>query len=224
MAKIKNKDKIYDVVKYVPFVITLVVVILSILLFRNTTFGDVVNFTPDNLWLAALVIFAMFAVKSLSIVIPLTIMFIASGIIFPFPVALIVSFIGLVICFTPTYFVGRVSGAGLVKKLTKKFPKIEKLHNLGVSNNIFTSFLTRAVVFVPGDVVSMLLGAIGIKYVPYIIGSAIGVMPELVFQVAIGYYLDQEISLKMIIMLIVMIVASFLISFIINKLLKKRFH
>lgn len=208
--------------KYLPFLMTLSVIVVAVIFFRNWTFDDIVGFTPDNLYAAAAALLGLFAVKSMSVVIPLTILFVAAGIIFTLPVALIVCIAGVGVCFTLPYAVGRISGSELIDKLVEKLPAAKKLRDIGVSNQLFTAYVTRAVVFVPGDLVSMMLGAAKLPYPSYIAGSILGVIPELVFQVAIGHYVGEDVSSKMIIILIVLIAASFAVSFTINKLVKKK--
>lgn len=208
--------------RYIPLAITVIVIIVAVIFFRKWQFEDIVDFTPENLFLSALVIIAMFAVKSLSVVIPLTIMFVASGVIFSLPGAIIVCLVGVAVCFSIPYAVGRISGSELVDMLAGKNPLVKKVVDMGVSNDLFAAYVTRAVVFVPGDVVSILLGAMKLRYVPYVIGSLLGVLPELVFQIAIGHYIGMGVSSEMIAALVILIVLSFAVSFVINKLVKRK--
>lgn len=219
----KSKRKNWQLIlKITPLFITLSVIIVSVVMFRKWTFDDIVSFTPKNFFLSLLAFMGLYALKSLSVVIPLTIFFVAAGIIYNLPAAITVSVIGLCVSFTLPYLIGKFSGSGLIDALRKKYPKINKLKVISDNNNFFASYVTRAVVFVPGDVVSIILGAAKIRFVPYLFGSIMGVLPEMIFQVMIGHYIGEEVCAKMIISLVVMILLSFVISYLINQKQKSK--
>lgn len=186
------------------------------------TFHDILHFTPDNLFLAAIVIFVLYAVKSVSIVFPLTAIFISTGILFPIPIALLVTIIGLFICITIPYFIGRFSGKDLINTLTEKYPKIQKIQTFGISNELMTSYILRAIAAVPGDAISMLLGAMGIHYPSYVLGSMLGLIPLAVIQVLLGAYLDQPLSAPFIILFFLLLIGSLFSSFFFNRLVKRK--
>lgn len=218
----KSHDKIGKIIRIIPAVVSVVVIVFAFFLFRNTTFEDIVNFTPKNVFLSVAVMLALYAVKSISVVIPLTVFFVAGGVMYGMAGGIFVSILGLSVSFTLPYLIGRFSGAYLVGILEEKYPKIKKITEISNNNNFFVAYITRAVVFVPGDVVSTIHGATKMKYVPYLLGSILGVVPEMVFQVMIGHYIGEPVSAKMIISLVVMIVVSAVFSFIINRCINSK--
>ena len=46
----------------------------------------------------------------------------------------------------------------------------------------------------PGDLVSILLGAMGVEYRGYLIGSLLGLLPGMLIQTALGGYADRPAS------------------------------
>ncbi len=221
MKKKNTADIVISAIRYIPPVISICFVVAFLFFFRDFSYEDIVSFTPDNILLSILVIFAMFAVKSLSIVVPLTIMFVASGVMYPLWLAIPINLAGLTIALTIPYFIGRLSGTELIEKLVEKYPKAKQIREIGQKNDIFISFFARAIAVTPCDVVSMLLGASGIRYPQFLLGSHLGLLPGLILQTLIGASLDGKITAPMIILFIVMMIACGIVSYTANKKQKK---
>lgn len=215
-----RKDKLFRLVKYAPFVLTVIIVISCVVFVINHDFEEILQYTPDDLILAAVVLWGFYGLKSMSVVFPLTALFIAAGHIYPFCIAMLVNIVGLCVSFTIPYLVGRVSGSELVESLAQKYPKARKMIDYGHNNNLFASYISRAVVVVPGDVVSMLHGALEMPYRPYLLGSLFGVFPEMAVQTYIGGQLDQ-LTFKSVLVMIGLILVTLAISFALNKKVSK---
>ena len=99
-------------------------------------------------------------------------------------------------CFTVPYLVGRISGGDIMRVIEMKYPKALKALNYGHDNNLFASYISRAVVVVPGDLVSMIHGALRMPYRPYLLGSIMGVIPEMLARFIMEHSLtfDNKIS------------------------------
>ena len=216
----KNSSNHKKAVKLIPLAITFVLIILCAVFLSGHDFHDIINYTPDNLFLASFVIILMYGVKSLSVVFPLTAFFVATGIMYTFPVAVLVNLCGLTVCFTTPYFLGKLSGSELIETLSESHPKVHKIVDYSHHNNLFASYISRAVVVVPGDVVSMVHGALGTPYKPYIIGSLMGVLPEMLVQTYVGDRLNS-LTLNTVIVLIALILLTLLFSVILNKKVNK---
>ncbi len=168
------------------------------------------------MWLAAFVILGFYGLKSLSVVFPLAAIFVCVGAIYPFWVGILLNVIGLSVCFTVPYLVGRISGGDIMRVIEMKYPKARKLVNYGHDNNLFASYISRAVVVVPGDLVSMIHGALRMPYRPYLLGSIMGVMPEMLVQTYIGAQL-KHLTIKSVLVMIALIAATLAFSLILNK-------
>ena len=107
-------------------------------------------------------------------------------------------------------------------RLTERYPKIKKLEQFGISNELMTSYVLRAVAAVPGDVISMLLGAMGIRYPVYVLGSMLGLLPLAVLQILLGVYLDQPLSPQFIILFVIMLLISLGSTLLFNRMSKKK--
>lgn len=152
---------------------------------REITVQTVLNYTPENPVAAAFVILLLYALKSMSFVFPVVVLQIAAGHLFQMPAALLINFLGRVITLSIPYWVGRYSGADLVQRLRAKYPKLEESCSRQGRSPLFLSFLLRTLCFLPGDAVSMYLGATGIPFRYYltggVLGTALGVVLATVF-------------------------------------------
>ena len=137
----------------------------------------IARYTPKNPWPAAIVMLALFALKSLSIVIYSGLLYAANGILFPLPVAIVLNLIGTVIMVSLPYLIGRRTGASAVDEIRAKYPKAEAIHNLRAKNDFLFSFLVR-MARLPSDVASLYMGAVHVEYKKYLLGSLLGMLPH----------------------------------------------
>lgn len=222
MNKSKGQKIFSVLLKILPFLIIGILVICNWDWLSSLTFQEVVNYTPENLLLAALALIGLYALKSLTVVFPLVALYMAAGVLFPFWQALLVNVLGLCVCATIPYCIGRFSGSGLIQWLNRKFPKIDKLNHLQINNTLFSAYLLRVVSILPGDVVSMYFGASRSRYLPYLAGSILGLSPIMVIQTLMGENLDDPFSLKFFLLLAAMVVVSLFSSRMFNRRLKKQ--
>lgn len=224
MKKDRFADSIMKLMKFIPPIISavLIVVTLMYLSANGIDYQKLVVYAPKNTFLAVAVILLMYAFKSLSVVFPLTALFVATGIIFPLWLAMPLNIVGLTISFTIPYLLGRFSGKELIVKIVGKYPKAKKLYELEQSNDIFISFLTRAMAVVPGDIVSMLLGASDVKYPNYLLGSQLGLLPGMILQTLIGAFLGEDIKPWMIVLFAAMMIVCGAVSIVANRMQKMK--
>ena len=220
ITNIDVKEKGVKFLKYIPFVLSVLIIIFCVVFVVRNDFDDILSYTPENLWLAAAVFWGFYGLKSMSVVFPLTALFISVGHLYPFWAAMLVNIVGLCVSFTIPYLVGRISGSGIVDTVSRKYPKARKIINYGHDNNLFASYISRAVVVVPGDIVSILHGALKMPYRPYLIGSLFGVFPEMAVQTYIGGQLNQ-LTLKSVLVMIGLILLTLAVSIALNKKVSK---
>lgn len=142
--------------------------------------NQVVKYTPDSLPVAFVFMMLLFALKSVSIFIYCGILYVACGIIFPFPLSVIANLAGTVVMVSLPYLLGKRAGREVVHHITEKHPKAAALQQMREENEFFFSFITHAVSFLPCDVLSLYMGAVGISYPPYLVGCILGLLPSIV--------------------------------------------
>ena len=169
------------------FAILWVAIIIGCILNRDKlTVEGILNFTPKNLWLAALVILLMFAIKSISMVLYSGIFYVADGILFPLPVAILVNILGTVIMLTIPYGIGKSMGASAVDHIKEKYPKAGQISAFRTGNDFFFAALIRIIGIVPCDIASLYMGAIQVNYLKYLPGSILGLLPAIILYPIMG--------------------------------------
>ena len=158
------------------FAIGIIIVILIVVM-RNTEGGisvkTVLKYTPENTCLTMAVLFLFFALKSLTVILPLSALYLASGILFSPFMALFVSTCGLAITLTIPYLIGYFSGKKVVQSIQERYPKAQKIMEYQRENTFFACFITRIVGVLPGDIVSLYFGACNTRYDIYFIAGSL---------------------------------------------------
>jgi len=180
--------------KYLPFVICALFVILFLVFGRDVTPEMLLHYTPENPFLAAVVLIGMYGLKSLSVFLPLIVLEVAGGYLFDSWVALLVTCIGECVCLTLPYWIGRLSGMELVEYFSRKYPKFAEITRLEQRNSSFLCFFLRVISCLPGDIVSMHLGASGVPFLSYLLFSLLGTMPGAICAVLLGMNITDPTS------------------------------
>lgn len=127
----------------IPAVAIGIIIVILIVVMRNTegaiSVKTVLKYTPENTCLAMAVLFLFFALKSLTVILPLSALYLASGILFSPFMALFVSTCGLAITLTIPYLIGYFSGKKVVQSIQERYPKTQK--NYGISKGKYFFFL-----------------------------------------------------------------------------------
>lgn len=179
-----------------------VIVILCLINKDRITVDNIVAYTPDNMFLAIIVMLALFAVKSVSIFIYCGLLYAASGILFPIPIAIAVNIVGSIIMATIPFWIGRKAGVSLVDDLLQKHPKLQFLKAIPIQNPFFMSFFVRIIGILPSDILGLYFGATGIQYKNYITGALLGMLPQTVTFCLMGTSINDVTSPEFMISLI----------------------
>lgn len=195
------KGKITAVIKRIvqlaPLVMVAVCALLYLKFFRGVTIEHILEFTPENLWLAALVMLGLFALKSLSVFFPMLILIAASGSIFPsFLSAVLVNCAGVAVMILVPYAIGRFAEREFVEGLVNKHKNAAKLRELKSDNELFIAYFLRVINVLPCDLVSMFLGSAGFGLWKYMLGSFLGILPGIITTTLMGANADNPTSPK----------------------------
>jgi len=181
-----QKNRKITFLKSLPLIVCIIFVILFLVSGRDITVQTVLNYTPESPFAAAVVILLLYALKSVSFVFPIVVLQIAAGHLFPTPAALLINFSGRAITLSIPYWVGRFSGSDLIDNLQEKYPKLKQICDKQGQNSIFISFLLRTFCFLPGDAVSLYLGATKIPFPCYLTGGILGTTLGVVLATILG--------------------------------------
>ncbi len=189
-----NEKQIKNVRNAVAVIFWLIIILLCLIYRDEITVDSIVAFTPNNTFVAVLVMLALFVVKSVSIFIYCGLLYAASGILFPLPLAILVNILGSVIMATIPFMIGHNAGTGLVSRLIEKHPKLKFMKDVPNQNEFFMSFFVRIIGILPSDIIGMYLGASGIRYNRYIAGTILGMLPATVTFCIMGMRINDVTS------------------------------
>ena len=168
-------------------------IVLYALLHRDEiTLETVLNYTPDKPFLASLVMLGLFALKSISLVIYSGLLYAASGIVFPLPLAILVNILGTIVMVAVHYVPAHRIGAARAGELYEKYPRLKSIKEFRGENDLAFAVLLRAVKVVNFDVGSMYMGAAGFHILPCLIGSVLGMFSEIVLFPIMGMSLGDK--------------------------------
>ena len=152
------------------------IIVLLFLHKKDFTVEEILNFTPSNPLLAALTMLSLFALKSISIVLYGGILYAVDGILFPLPVAILLNLLGTAVMVTIPYLIGKKAGSSSVEHIVEKYPKADRLRDFRKQNDFVFVLIIRFIGFLPSDIVSLYMGAIGVNYPRYLLACLLGLL------------------------------------------------
>lgn len=192
--KNKAKSTLISILRILPLLLCLAAMILYFIFGEKVTVDELLNFAPNNMFLAILFLIALYAFKSLAVFFPLIILNILGGFMFSAPVALLVNTVGITVDLIIPYFIGKASGQEKANSILNKHPKLKKIVDRQHKNSFFLSFLLRSISVLPGDAISMFSGASGMPFGKYLFGSVLGVLPGMVLATIMGASITNPTS------------------------------
>lgn len=173
----RKTNKVVRLFRILLFVLWGAIIVCCIVFRERISVERILNAAPQNPWAAATVMLAFFALKSLSIVIYSGMLYAVNGILFALPAAIVLNICGTAIMITIPYCIGKKIGTPAVNYVKEKYPKAERIQELRTQNDGLFSFIIRVLGILPCDIVSLYMGAIGVKYGPYLCGGLLGMLP-----------------------------------------------
>ena len=177
--------------KFIPVMAILAIAVILVLIVKISgeplSVDTIVKYTPKNVVLAVIMLLLLFGLKSLTIVLPLSISPVA---------AVFISTVGLSVSITIPYCLGKCSGKQITEEIFQKYPKAKKLSEYQKQNTFFTCFITRIVGFLPGDIVSLYFGACDVNYLIYLVAGISGSLLSIVTTTLLGEKLNNPFSIE----------------------------
>lgn len=150
---------------------------------RFLTGEAIAAWTPRQAGLAAMALLGLYAAKGLTAALPLTALEAAGGLLFPLPAALAVGLCGVTAAQAGPYLLGRRRREDL-SALTERHPVLKTLE-MGKTPGRRV-FLLRLAGVLPGDLVSLYLGAAGTPWRDYFLAGALGSFPRVLSATVLG--------------------------------------
>lgn len=180
--------------KIIPACVMAAVVIWAAVNRKHLTMAYILSYTPLRPLLAVLVLWLMFAIKSMSVFFPIYVLYAASGVLFPTPWAIVVNCVGTAIALAVPYWVGYATGSDLVDRLCARCHALEHLKHMPPRRDFTTALLVRVIGVLPCDLVSLFFGATRMRFLPSVLGGTLGLLPWLVAVTLLGGILHMPDS------------------------------
>lgn len=163
---------------------------------------NIFDFTPTNLWIAALFFLVMYAMKPITLIIPLWALQVSCAMFFSPTEALIINTVGVALSLVIAYFLGFYLGKNRVQDMYEKLKKKKSMDDLTEDSQFFYVFIIRIIGIISMDVTGMVMGSMKINFIKYFIASMLGLMPAVVIGTFIGTSLSDPTSPSFIVSLI----------------------
>lgn len=217
----KSKRLSINILKIIPLFTLIAFAVLFINLSDEITVENILHYTPKNVPLAAFTLIIMYGVKSLTVFFPIIILMLVSGAIFNTFTAILINIIGMVVCISIPYFIGRFSGSKTADKIILRNAKLKMLADYQQKNKFFFSYFVRVIGCLPCDIISLYMGTIKIPYLTYITGSILGFLPGIIATTIIGENITNPKSLEFILSCVFTLILS-VSSLVVHLLIKKK--
>ncbi len=140
----------------------------------------------------AMGIIAFSVVKSFALVFPPAVVMSICGYLMPnFIVGVTVNIISVFLSLSIPYFLGKFTGAGMVDTLKGKFKAVKKIDDFAGANEAQMTFVIKLSGLLPGDLSSLLFGAMNVTYKNYMIGANLGNLPLILVYTGFGVALKN---------------------------------
>ncbi len=164
----------------------LVIVIIYALHIPKLTLKDLLDFTPESPVLAALALLGIYCLKVIIMFIPLVMLYVVAGIIFPPGWAIVITYFCLTVEMTLGFFIGRRLGSKRVLTIINKSDRAKKIMEFGCNNSLLSCLIIRLIPGPPVDLTNMFIGTTDVKYPQFIVGTLLGLTPNMIPLVLMG--------------------------------------
>lgn len=185
---------------------------------------NIVNLVSSNPIIAVFEFVVLYLLKGISMVFPSAILNIAAGMVFEFPFSALVSGLGIFVEYIALYVVGRFLGKDIVEEFKQKYLIVNKIDSIQNHNSFFTSFIIRIMGVVSYDMASIYLGASGVEFGGFIMGSMCGAALNIIIDVLVGKYIFNPLSWQLWVVVIIrgaVIAMAILVKIYVSKKINK---
>ena len=155
----------------------------------------IISLAQISLWMTALVFIGIYILKPLVMFIPLPVLYVAAGIVFPTWIALVITFCGIALALISGYYSGKLIGAQKVGDYLAKNVKVNQFLN-GRDNRFLSFCFIYRVLPLPFDLFNVMCGAAKVPFWKYLIASVLGLSFAVVLNTVAGIHITTPFSPK----------------------------
>lgn len=164
----------------------------------------------------------LFAFKSFVPIIPFSVLFIASGMVFSEITAIAINILGFAVLCTIKFLWGKKKGGGGAHKLANRSRTVYKFMDFGGDGNKWMLALMRFVPFFPTNTVSRAYGGTEMELTQYLVYSMLGFLPRLVLWSVIGFNIFDPFTVKFMAPIIILLIISGISLLLVNVLSERK--
>ncbi len=161
-----------------------------------------------NKWLLLIVIILLYFVRTAFPVYPISILCVATAMVFNTPSAFVINIAGETLLLSVKYYMGKHQGGGGLHKLIRKSSVAKKIIESEGQGNSWVLAVCRILPGISINVVSQLYGAMDFPYGKYLLISLLAYLPKTASYIIIGRNVYNPFSLKLSIPLLILSVVS----------------
>lgn len=206
-----------------------VIVALSIFVIAATKYDELKNIDvraivegSSSLIIAVGAIWCVYLIKSVLFILPASLIYISVGMAFSTPKAIFISFVGILLEVSVTYYLGRFLGGEQVNKLLMKNKAGKKLLEKKLNNSFVPLFSIRVLPVFPIDFVSLFLGASKCGILVYLSTALLGIMPRVILFTILGDGIYDYIPIHLIIKIIIYCIPVGVVIYLIRYFIKTK--
>ncbi len=211
----KDYSKLIKILQYCTGVLILFLMVACIVLVKKYNISlknvsEISEMLTGGPLTLAFIIIGFSVVKSFALVFPPAVVFAVCGYIMPsFPIAVLVNVISVFVSMSVPYFLGKFTGKSMVDTLAKRFKAVKKIDDFTGENEIKMTFAVKLAGLLPGDLSSLLFGAMNISFKSFTIGANLGMLPLVLAYTYFGITLKSAAEKPWLVALPVVIVIVF---------------
>ena len=229
-----SKDKLIKVLQIASGVFMAAMIVACIVLMNHFNISvknipELAKMIPGEGITLALIIIVFAAVKSFALVFPPAVVFSICGYLYDdYLTGLAINVISIIISSFAPYFLGKFTGAGIVDSLKGRFKAVKKIDDFKGANEKMMTFTIKLSGIIPGDLSSLLFGAINVSFKNYMIGANLGMLPLAVVYTFFGNALrsvDEKpwiVAIPVVVIVVFVIIASLITTRLIAKTKKEQ--
>lgn len=197
MEEKKDYGKLIKILQIITGILLLIFVVIGIILIQkyNIKVSNIKNLSQmitGGIMTVSLVLIGISVIKSFALVFPPAVLLSICGYMMPnYFLAVAVNFVSVILSLSIPYFLGRFTGAGMVDTLKGKFKAVRKIDDFVGTNEVKMTGLFKFAGIMPGDLSSLLFGAMDVSYKNFMIGSVLGNIPLILIYTLFGILLKS---------------------------------
>lgn len=176
--------------------------------FMTVNPSEVIDFINASASRGLIVLIGLYSLKAVTFVIPVALLFIASGAFLPIFQAIILTYALIAIEFSLTFYIGRRLGQERVSVLLSKNKRTQKLLTMNLEEGFLVTMILRIIPNPSLDLVSLILSTTNVKYKTFILASLVGVSPSLLTYIFIGDAIWDPLSMAFLVPILIRLVLS----------------